>query len=1228
MEWQRGDVVFSKQLTSKPKQTSMTPKKIWPLLLGALLPLLVAAQPAVQLTDLLQFHNSAGSFRRPVSDLLLPQQEGIEDIVGGMVTGNTETGITVTYNDGTGKLDFVVAAASAEYLLAATRADLASSSMTNGIAMLTDTDAGGLFYAVTSGATVNGGTVLQGGGSTKWVRMLPVNGQIDPKWWRGDGSNSTVTTDAAAVLAAYNFARSSPKYNFGLAPNKTYYYGSNDSTIFSSVGRDFYIYGNNATVVIGETSAAWVFDNAQRFFIQDVRFVGNVTATATATISGGQVTGFTITNGGWYETAPTVTISGSATATAILTNGQVTGFNITNPGSGYSTPPTVTLTTPTRSKFPTPAKEGTAMRFNGSNCGDIYIENCRFTQFGAYAIDILSTAGSTGYYKGLTVSNCFFYEAPMDISSHKQFCIKASNGTEYHIFQNCEFEKVPRIYWGASNGANTWFNDCQAANTYAQQQRNNAQIGTVTVVGGAIQHIALSNAGAGYETAPTVNITGGTGATATAVIEGGQVVGITVTDGGSGYSTATVSVTLTGAFGEVVGLFYLENRATLPKARAVIGDGVVTAIYVDYPGVGYAGTPTVTLSGGGFSTQATATAQMSNGRLIGFNITSGGSGYATAPTVSFSGGSSGANFGKFQLNGGKYNHVEHGASGDDELGGSPLAVMLGVDAVPSQNRQFIWTGVEALVVGNNSGANNNSAVFIAKNAYVQMVGGGIQGKSTNGACVRLVNVDSAVISNIYILNGTHAVEAKDCAGLRIDWQTIWVKDQSGVPFNFTGTTTNREVWLKKIYISGVNGSAFTGDGSQGNPLGINITAFADEVTITGDGSAGNKFTLMPRDYPPMPFPLAGRSVQFTADSKDNLADFGYIVPEDLNNVYLERLDWFVLAAGTDPESGDRNICKIRVIYPGFDPNAEIARAVLGTNKRAKADQICLQVKTGMEIQFFMDSVQLDGVPPKGWGVHLTFSPQSCQPGTGNLLPTTQYSAILQRANNLGVGLPTYSEQVSQNQLTQQLVADGLWAKLDGLYIMTRGSQGFALINWIQPGTGDGIINSGSSITWTNLEGFTNSGGSSSYITLLDPDQATNYTTDAASVGLFAFPLSSGDNAARTLSSSGSPRVRMAMTSGIANVMNANNAGPGSVDFSGTGIMTMVRTTSTQVKFYKNSTLLTTSDGNPTTGVSGEALDIRLWGDTTTWNGRVKAVFIGGLLTGDEITTLVSRLTGI
>ena len=50
----------------------------------------------------------AGEFRGGGGGATLTQEE-VEDFVGGMVTGNTETGITVTYQDADGTLDFVVA---------------------------------------------------------------------------------------------------------------------------------------------------------------------------------------------------------------------------------------------------------------------------------------------------------------------------------------------------------------------------------------------------------------------------------------------------------------------------------------------------------------------------------------------------------------------------------------------------------------------------------------------------------------------------------------------------------------------------------------------------------------------------------------------------------------------------------------------------------------------------------------------------------------------------------------------------------------------------------------------------------------------------------------------------------------------------------------------------------------------------------------------------------------
>jgi len=61
------------------------------------------AAGATNVTNTNQLTNGAGFITATLT------QEQVEDYVGGMVTGNTETGITVTYQDSDGTLDFVVA---------------------------------------------------------------------------------------------------------------------------------------------------------------------------------------------------------------------------------------------------------------------------------------------------------------------------------------------------------------------------------------------------------------------------------------------------------------------------------------------------------------------------------------------------------------------------------------------------------------------------------------------------------------------------------------------------------------------------------------------------------------------------------------------------------------------------------------------------------------------------------------------------------------------------------------------------------------------------------------------------------------------------------------------------------------------------------------------------------------------------------------------------------------
>lgn len=143
---------------------------------------------------------------------------------------------------------------------------------------------------------------------------------------------------------------------------------------------------------------------------------------------------------------------------------------------------------------------------------------------------------------------------------------------------------------------------------------------------GTLAQINVTNGGTGYTGTPLVDIVSatGTGATATAIVTNGVITGVTLTSPGTGYATApTVSfISGTGA-----------------AASTVLGTGTVIAIQVNNTGAGYVTAPTVTITGGGATTDATAVANIANGRVTSITVTSGGVGYTGAAiTVTIVGG--------------------------------------------------------------------------------------------------------------------------------------------------------------------------------------------------------------------------------------------------------------------------------------------------------------------------------------------------------------------------------------------------------------------------------------------------------------------------------------------------------------------------------------------------------------------------------------------------------------
>jgi hypothetical protein len=186
---------------------------------------------------------------------------------------------------------------------------------------------------------------------------------------------------------------------------------------------------------------------------------GGSGAMATANIVGGTIVSVTVvTAGSGYTSPPTATITGNGTSatcgTVVIGGGAVSGVQITNPGSGYTTAPGVLITG------------------NGSN---------------ATGVALLAPEG----VQSVTVVN-------------------GGSG----------FTSVPLIKFVGGEGAGA--------------------VGVATLTATSIARVELTAGGSNFNTIPTVTFVGGggSGASAYCVMEGGSVAEVVMTSGGSGYTGA------------------------------------------------------------------------------------------------------------------------------------------------------------------------------------------------------------------------------------------------------------------------------------------------------------------------------------------------------------------------------------------------------------------------------------------------------------------------------------------------------------------------------------------------------------------------------------------------------------------------------------------------------------------------------------------------------------------
>jgi hypothetical protein len=253
---------------------------------------------------------------------------------------------------------------------------------------------------------------------------------------------------------------------------------------------------------------------------------------------------------------------------SLVSVGSIGSVGITNTGSGYTSPPTVTVSAPNEA--------------NGVQATVVAsISNAAST-----ITNVTITSGGTGYtsFPSITIappSSPYGVQAQAVVTSITAGAVSSIQITNPGYGYNA----APSVTF--SSGAAS---------------------ATAVVGSGLVSALTITDAGSGYTSAPTLTFTGGGGSAAAAVagpltFKVGTI-GIIVTNSGTGY-TSTPTVVISAA----------PSGGTNAAATAIVFGGQVTGVVVTNPGAGYTTAPSVSFSGGTPTTAATAKALLTSDDL-------------------------------------------------------------------------------------------------------------------------------------------------------------------------------------------------------------------------------------------------------------------------------------------------------------------------------------------------------------------------------------------------------------------------------------------------------------------------------------------------------------------------------------------------------------------------------------------------------------------------------------
>ena len=399
----------------------------------------------------------------------------------------------------------------------------------------------------------------------------------------GNAERADVLVDfsqyAGQTLILYNDA---PAAFPALDPRYDYYTGAPDLTSSGGVPTVHAGYGPNTRTIMqirvrpgagvpggaSVTSVNVISGGTGYTTMPSVNFAGGGGTGAAATATGSVENIAVVIPGSGLIGTPTVTLTGGggtgATAIANVINGSIASFTVTNGGSGYTSAPTVEITTDPfvsthtiylpliykseASVSPPPSVPVGAATLRVSA---IALTNGGSNYTTAPTVDLVG-GGGTGATAIANIGSIAAYDPTPLMETW------AKSDTKPGVFETGQDRMlIPQYYYNSAYN-DSFPADSRAFVTLADLEKS--------FFNGPLTGLTVTNGGSGYTTA-SVTITGGggSGATADATITAGVITGLVLTNPGTNYSTQpTVSIIGDGTGATATAdpiTIWMENKA-------------------------------------------------------------------------------------------------------------------------------------------------------------------------------------------------------------------------------------------------------------------------------------------------------------------------------------------------------------------------------------------------------------------------------------------------------------------------------------------------------------------------------------------------------------------------------------------------------------------------------------------------------------------------------------------